>query len=228
MECSNVGTCSRDRGACICPPGYTGSACQRLECPNNCSGKGLCATLSQAAEMYGMTRNAGVGSYVYSLWDADMSTMCVCDWGYTGADCSLRLCPKGDDPLTTEQNNPRLSMVVNATSGVMEGTFTMWFQGEKFDFSANATSFSSSDCEAAFEDLSNIEDITCIRGGVDSNGGATYTLELVSFPTYPHQNNIFYHDGWPTLDAFSCDPSNVTGASNVECSFVTLQDDDVK
>jgi len=36
----------------------------------------------------------------YSLWDADKHQMCVCDSGFEGVDCSLRTCPRGDDPLT--------------------------------------------------------------------------------------------------------------------------------
>ena len=47
MECSNVGTCDRTQGACKCPSGYTGNACQRLDCPNDCSGRGTCMTLAQ-------------------------------------------------------------------------------------------------------------------------------------------------------------------------------------
>ncbi len=39
--------------------------------------------------------------YEYRLWDADQNSACVCDAGYGGIDCSLRECPKGDDPLTT-------------------------------------------------------------------------------------------------------------------------------
>lgn len=38
--------------------------------------------------------------YDYRLWDADSNTACVCDVGYSGIDCSLRDCPRGDDPLT--------------------------------------------------------------------------------------------------------------------------------
>lgn len=38
--------------------------------------------------------------FTYNLWDAQKNTKCVCDAGYSGADCSLRLCPRGDDPLT--------------------------------------------------------------------------------------------------------------------------------
>ena len=33
-----------------------------------------------------------------------MTTQCICDIGFFGSDCSLRMCPKGDDPLTTLQN----------------------------------------------------------------------------------------------------------------------------
>jgi hypothetical protein len=39
-------------------------------------------------------------STVYSLWDADKIYGCVCDEGFEGHDCSLKSCPKGDDPLT--------------------------------------------------------------------------------------------------------------------------------
>ena len=38
----------------------------------------------------------------YNLWDADKNTACFCDPGFSGIDCSLRMCPRGDDPLTWE------------------------------------------------------------------------------------------------------------------------------
>lgn len=34
-------------------------------------------------------------------WDEKAIMACVCDGGYLGADCSLRICPFGDDPVTT-------------------------------------------------------------------------------------------------------------------------------
>jgi methionyl-tRNA synthetase len=51
---------------------------------------------------YGVSSYAGVLSPVtYRLWDEAKNTACVCDTGYSGIDCSLRECPRGDDPLTT-------------------------------------------------------------------------------------------------------------------------------
>jgi len=48
---------------------------------------------------------AGVQSaFEYRLWDADKHQTCVCDPGYTGNDCSQRVCPMGDDPLTTDNS----------------------------------------------------------------------------------------------------------------------------
>lgn len=49
-------------------------------------------------------------------------------------------------------------------------------QGESFEFPANAADFGDADCEAAFEGLGNLEDVTCSRGSVDAFGGATYDI----------------------------------------------------
>lgn len=49
-------------------------------------------------------------------------------------------------------------------------------QGERFAFPANAADFDSADCEAAFEGLDNLDDVTCSRGSVDAFGGATFDI----------------------------------------------------
>ena len=49
-ECSMAGTCNRQTGACECFPGFTGKACQRTACPNDCSHKGVCTTQEYMAE----------------------------------------------------------------------------------------------------------------------------------------------------------------------------------
>lgn len=41
----------------------------------------------------------------YALWDADKAQSCVCDAGFTGPDCSLRQCPRNDDPIEVGLGN---------------------------------------------------------------------------------------------------------------------------
>jgi hypothetical protein len=110
-ECSGKGLCDRELGECQCFDGYTGSSCQRTTCPNDCSGHGVCRTVEEIADG-ALTRRKvasagghddweGVATpFDYQLWDADKNQACVCDPGYIGADCSMRECPRGDDPLT--------------------------------------------------------------------------------------------------------------------------------
>jgi len=86
-ECSNKGVCDRSTGQCECFPGFEGEGCQRLSCPNDCSGKGQCVVVGNT------------NSDSYNAWDADKTVACVCDPGFTGPDCSLRKCSGGVDPI---------------------------------------------------------------------------------------------------------------------------------
>lgn len=90
-ECSNKGECERKTGLCKCYPNYEGDACERTVCPNDCSGRGICATAKQLASE---------ASKEYSTpWDALKQQGCICDIGSRGPDCSLRECPSGDDVM---------------------------------------------------------------------------------------------------------------------------------
>lgn len=94
-ECSNKGICDRSSGTCACFDGYDGSACQRASCPSSgdgvCSGHGTCQSITEiAANDYGN---------IYSLWDKDITMGCVCDGGFSGPDCSEKICKYGEDPL---------------------------------------------------------------------------------------------------------------------------------
>lgn len=121
-ECSNAGICDRSSGRCRCFAGYEGEACQRSACPGTpvCSGHGKCVSIKQMA----VEQNALPfgGSYSYggseetATWDENKIFGCVCDsaWdvGYAdgqaqtpqwfGPDCSMKHCPSGDDPRTTD------------------------------------------------------------------------------------------------------------------------------
>jgi hypothetical protein len=93
-QCSGVGVCETSSGACQCPPGFSGIACQRRECPSKCSGHGVCTPLQK------FVGDLDSPSYTYNTaWDATSSATCVCDAGFRGIDCSERECPSSSDPM---------------------------------------------------------------------------------------------------------------------------------
>jgi len=106
-ECSNMGTCQYSTGTCKCSKGFTGSACERSECPNGCSGHGRCVSIKSMqkranAEPFGHSDGRYGGLPATATWDEDRIYGCVCDssWAvgygsgetqaaqYFGADCS--------------------------------------------------------------------------------------------------------------------------------------------
>ena len=100
-ECSGVGACDRSTGICICVAGYTGLGCRRAECPNKCSGNGICVDSAQLVFDYGGDERL---QYQKMYWDARKSTQCLCDAGYEGVDCSVRICPQAPS-LTADTCN---------------------------------------------------------------------------------------------------------------------------
>jgi hypothetical protein len=121
-ECSGRGKCNRSSGECQCSSGYTGDACQRTLCPNDCSGHGRClSTLELAGEDSALPLSSGgtygaLDSLTLNTWDDTSVFGCLCDssWAvglgngevqspeFFGPDCSLQRCPSGDDPDTLE------------------------------------------------------------------------------------------------------------------------------
>ena len=128
-ECSSKGKCDRSTGECQCFEGYEGRGCRRQKCPNDCSGHGRCiynqqrnanyaphtsaAAVAAAGSSYqhasmpgddmnnwGTTQRSHFIEQATQYWDANKSRSCECDRGFTGVDCSARMCPRGDDPLT--------------------------------------------------------------------------------------------------------------------------------
>lgn len=121
-ECSGVGLCNRESGACECFDGFEGDSCQRLVCPSStageCSGHGRCVSMKRMAAMSDAFPLSAPTTYTGAVdsttWDEEMTYACVCDSGWTvglganerqlaeyfGNGCELKRCPSGDDPAT--------------------------------------------------------------------------------------------------------------------------------
>jgi len=113
MECSNKGLCDRSSGECVCFDGYEGSACQRTVCPNSCSGNGVCRNIVDLTNSLSSS-----ASQTYPLWDGLKNQACVCDPGFSGVDCSLRLCPVNADPLIDSKVYEQQSLAITGTPSV--------------------------------------------------------------------------------------------------------------
>jgi len=112
-ECSDQGLCDRATGLCECFPGFSGAACHRTECPDDCSGHGTCRSNRDFAYDFGIAKTHQLlqthkSTEAYrenyrvtydGAWDSNHLYGCLCDPGYRGANCALIECPSSNDPL---------------------------------------------------------------------------------------------------------------------------------
>lgn len=123
MECSNNGVCDRGTGTCKCTTGFSGAACQKMNCLGSpvCSNRGRCLPMKRlAVSLEALPLSTSRIDYIslnatnMRSWDGDLGHSCVCDssWPvgllsgetqqaeYFGPTCEKRRCPSGDDPNT--------------------------------------------------------------------------------------------------------------------------------
>lgn len=77
-ECSGRGKCNRESGQCECEIGYTGGACQRKACPNNCSGHGRCVSMKNMARLSN-AQPLSANTYYSSLEVLNFSAFLISD-----------------------------------------------------------------------------------------------------------------------------------------------------
>ncbi|KAJ8599133.1 hypothetical protein CTAYLR_006365 [Chrysophaeum taylorii] len=238
LECAGVGACNRDDGTCVCPSGFTGEACQRLDCTASCNDNGKCITLYNLGHEYGPDTApgdpyGGDGMGVeYANWESEVIMSCFCDWGVTGPECDIRMCPRGFDPLDGAGYYRTINITTNVTDAQsqLNGTFSITFDGLSFSFNANASEWTGDACASAWESLDNVASVQCSRLASTADKGGTWVVQFLAWPHYPIQNNIFHHDGNPPLSSFTCDVSQAVAHPNGRptCSIADEIADNVK
>ncbi|ETV91156.1 hypothetical protein H310_14167 [Aphanomyces invadans] len=153
--------------------------------------------------------------------------ICNCQWGYTGYDCSQKMCPHGFDPVDSGNQQDKILRVsimqLPATSSIL-----IQFHGHVVELDAFASAHLTVDvCAQVFRRFRNLGDLSCAAVPLASDTSsssapiAEFDLTLKSFPVYPVMNNLFYHEGNPPSTDFSCTPSSA-------CRFTSITDSNVK
>lgn len=115
-----------------------------------------------------------------------------------------------------------INITTSSTAG-MGGYFLVSFLGEVFSFPANPSETSSSNMEEAWQALYGVEDVRVSETNT-SLRGATYSVEFLAYPKQPYMNNIFQHDGNPSLQDILCNTTFVTGGGReVSCEVTHVQ-----
>eukprot|EP00614_Pseudopedinella_elastica_P032719 CAMPEP_0172619454 /NCGR_PEP_ID=MMETSP1068-20121228/93544_1 /TAXON_ID=35684 /ORGANISM="Pseudopedinella elastica, Strain CCMP716" /LENGTH=208 /DNA_ID=CAMNT_0013426215 /DNA_START=154 /DNA_END=777 /DNA_ORIENTATION=- len=160
------------------------------KCPNDCSQHGLCS---------------GPGADAF----------CICEPGYGNEDCSVRFCPKADDPETENQTYREVLLSTGATSGYLSGHFDLTFMGQSIGFDADAGIMNLA---TALQNLPSVSHVVVSKTGSNEFGGGEFVLTFQEWPKgRPTDNNLYSHSGFPPLNFFKCEAESVTGASGVYC-----------
>ncbi|OWY92408.1 hypothetical protein PHMEG_00038611 [Phytophthora megakarya] len=165
VECSNKGVCDYEEGKCTCEEGFVGSACQRMTCNDKCNNAGQCLSLKELSATFAV----GTEPLYDTAWDADMIYGCKCSKGYHGYDCSMKSCPRGDDPLTTGQKNEVQIVQCTATGG----SFLLFFNGQYVQVPFDAT---LSQFEGILASLKTLSDVKVTFGAAGATAVCSSTV----------------------------------------------------
>ena len=132
------------------------------------------------------------------------------------------MCPKGDDPLTLNQDY--YSFTVQVMSGnVLSGTLGINFQDEISNFRLDDPS--SGQCEIALEASGKFRSVACVLLEISDNL-YQYNVTVLEWPISPKENNLYSHEGNPPASDFHCDTSGVTSAAT--CQFTVTDSTSIR
>lgn len=134
------------------------------------------------------------------------------------------MCPKGDDPLTINQNYRKITMLVASRGSYdLEGRLGLQFMGQKVILTLSDTATARCTEELAFQGA--FGHLICEVVKID-RVTFQFTITFYSWPTYPKTNNLYTHDGNPSRYDFFCDLTHVTGFTT--CTFTDVEASNVQ
>lgn len=159
----------------------------------------------------------------YASWEASRAFGCACDRGFTGADCSVRICPHGDSPYSLSQQ--RKAVVVRVNTGgaaALEAARVRFFFNGATSDAIDLATLTAGNCLARFSiagsdvalgldaaasacRVARAGDVSAANGMPLRVGALEIALALAfSSSAVSSQSNIFAHDGDPPPAAFGC------------------------
>jgi hypothetical protein len=148
-----------------------------------CSGNGRCLNLRDLAPLIKVKGELAGFSYGEdpndsNTWERQKIRACLCDPGFFGYDCSLRECPRGDDPNTLNDAIEVQLIQCIANGGIFQLSFRDEITGD-IAFNANDASI-----KAALEALETIGTVqVTLFNGMTACSTTGNTLIAVEFST---------------------------------------------
>lgn len=131
------------------------------------------------------------------------------------------MCPKGDDPFTYFSDYRAIIIALNAYSAAYTGSFKLTY--DALTLSIPGTGWTNELCQEAFQALPAFKTVRCsLSYATTRYGGFSLQVEFIEFAPVPYQNNIYYHEGNPSLNAFKCDTTGITTTGHVTCDITDV------
>ena len=161
-----------------------------------------------------------------------VGTRCVCVSGFTGEDCEVSHCPRGDDPLTKNSQIFRTigmriwSPLAMRGDEVVAGAVGFRFDSSIVEMPASSAELNSAICSRLFSSLSGVQRASCRRLEADVFGNGNYEIKFLQWSAQPVDSET-PHYGNPPMTTFSCDVSKAA-PQNVRCDLWDIVAENVK
>lgn len=130
------------------------------------------------------------------------------------------MCPKGDDPLTVNQNSRSIQLALAVRSDFPEYIY-IEFQGTKVKLSLQQ--ISASVCTDALSYKGKFGLVLC-SPFYQTSTRYFYQLTFANWPVYPVDNNLYVNDGNPAITEFRCMlPKDTEYGADTTCVFTDVE-----